>query len=142
MFQAPGKERAYAYVLLLKGDEPRKALASYQGNSSVIGRVGHSRGFVDIAGSKVTFEYTVQIAPAVKQAPQETLSVNGKVLDLGDGRVVLVDLSEKGPKWKQVRIDLPATPSSPTSTDQVEGQAKAVLDHLRRESKDVRAFLK
>jgi hypothetical protein len=107
-FDAPG--RAFCQ---------REVRVVYEGNNGVSGPVVHSRASLEIADEKVTFEYKVEVAPAGKQAPREIPSIKGKALDLDEGRVVLVDLSAKGPETKQVSIDLPESPAWPTKTDQV-----------------------
>jgi hypothetical protein len=142
MVRPPEKDRRYAYVLVIKGDEQRKFLARYDGTNGVSGPVANSRGFLEIAGKKVAFEYSIAVDPAGKQTPKEALSIDGKTVDLAEGRVVLVDLWAKGERWQQVRIGLSESPSLPTTTGQVESQAREMLDHLRRRSENVRRFLK
>jgi hypothetical protein len=142
MVQAPGKDRSYAYVLIIKGDEQRRGLAEYDTRSELAGTSGESRGFVEIAGKRAAFSYKVKVDPAGKQSPQERLSINGKALDLGKGRVVVVDLSPAGVSWKQVALDLPESPTWPTRSAQIESQAKKLLALWRRRGKEARSSLK
>lgn len=142
MVQLPGRNKGSAYLLVIKGDERRKALARYDSKSEASGPVGRSRGFVEIAGQRVAFEYKAEVDPTGKQPPREVLSINGKALDLASGRVVLVDLSTSKVSWMQARIALPKAPVWPTETVQVESQAKQLLKVLRRAAKKVRDFLK
>jgi hypothetical protein len=142
MVQVPGKDRFYAYVLVIKGDEQRKVLAHYDSKGGVSGSAAISQGFVEIANKKVAFQYTVKVDPTGKQPPQGVLSINSKALEIGKGRVVLIDLSAENVNWKQLPIDLPKSPTSPTETAQVESQSKKVLEDLRRGNKNVRDFLK
>ena len=148
MVRPVGKARAYAYVLVIKGDEQRKTLAEFQSQSSAEGATASraalamSRGSVEIGNRKIVFEYHVQVDPAGRQAPVETLAIDRNPVDLSMGRVILVDLSPDGGKLKQVRVDLPESPSWPTTTDQVEAQATNSLKYLRRRSEAVREFLK
>jgi hypothetical protein len=142
MARSPGAGRACAYVLVIKGDEQRKVLAEYASRSEVVGSTAHSRGFVAIGNRRAAFEYRVEIDPTGKRAPVEALSINGKALDVGKGRVVLIDLSAADVSWKQVWVGLPGFPAYPEGTAQVESQAEELLGRLRRDSAEVRGFLK
>jgi hypothetical protein len=132
MVQVPGEDPRYAYVLVIKGDPGRQFLAHYDGKSDVSGSVAGSRGFVEIANKRVAFEYKVEVDPTGKQAPREVLSINGKDLAIGKGRVVFVDLSADQVSWKQSQVQLPKAPPWPALVDQVESQAQDLLEHLRR----------
>jgi hypothetical protein len=148
MVRPPGKARAYAYILVIKGDKQRKTLARYDGQSSASGTsasrgaTATSRGSVEIGNRKVAFAYHLRVDPAGRLPPVESLCIDGNPVDLEKGRVVLVDLSPDGGKLKQVRVGLPESPSWPTEADQVESQAKNLLKNLRRRSEAVREFLK
>lgn len=142
MVQFPGKNRQYAYVLVIKGDEQRKTLAHYDGINGVAGPTAKSWGFLEIAPQKVVFEYQAAIDPKGKQEPHANLRINGKVINLDQGRVVLVDLAAKKETWKQIRSNLPKSPAWPKETRDIESQAREMLDHLKRESNEVRQFLK
>src|SRR5262245_17148269 len=131
MARLPGAGRGYTYVLVIKGDEQRQTLAEYGSESEVAMSAARSRGFLAIGKRRATFEYQVEIDPAGKRAPVETLSINGKHVDVGKGRVVLIDLSAPDVSWKQVGIALPASPAYPTDVAQVEAQAKQLLRHVR-----------
>jgi hypothetical protein len=142
MARPAGADRGYAYVLVIKGDEQRKTLAEYASECEVVASTARSRGSVAIGTRKAAFEYQVEIDPTGKRAPVETLSINGKALDVSKGRVVLIDLSGPNVNWKQVRVGLPVSPAYPKETAQVESQAKELLGHLRRGSAEAREFLK
>jgi hypothetical protein len=100
-----------------------------------------SSGSLEIGDRKIVFEYQFRADPARKAAPIETLTLDGKPVDLDQGRVVLVDLSPNGGTCKQVRVDLPESPTHPREIEQIESQAKAMLKHLRQQSKTVREFV-
>ena len=138
----PGAGRGYAYALVIKGDEQRKALAEYAGRSEVVGATARSSGFVAIGNRRATFEYRVEVDPMGVRGPVETLSINGQPLEVGKGRVVLIDLSAPDVSWKQVGVGLPASPAYPEGAAQVESQAKGLLGQLRRDSAEAREFLK
>jgi len=140
MVKVPGKDRVYAYVLVIKGDPMRTALARYDSKGGVSESTLNSHGFVEIANRKVAFRYTAEVTG--NQPVQEVLSINDKALEISQGRVVLIDLSSENVNWKQLQIELPTSPGITTLTAQVESQSKKVLEHLRRESKDVREFLR
>lgn len=142
MVRSPGQEMGYAYVLIVKGDEKRKVLAGFESKSQVLGSIASSGGFIEIANRKASVDYRAQFDPAVKNALREELFINGKTLDLSKGRVVLVDLSTDNVTFTQTVVELPKSPTWPTQTPQVEVQAKMMLEHLRREDKQVRSFLK
>jgi hypothetical protein len=120
----------------------------YTSESSVVGPTarggasGRSCGSLTIAARKVGFEYGFQVDPTGKKPPDEALTINGERLDLQKGRVVLVDLLIGGaPRWKQVQVDLPQSPSWPTETDRVQSQMNEILKSLRKRSEPVRLFL-
>jgi hypothetical protein len=142
LMQTPRKERRFAYVLIVKGDEKRKELAQQESNCEVNGSTAVSKGMIEIANKKATFEYTVKIDPAGKLPPVETFTLNGKAIDVAKGRVLLVDLSAERVSWQQQAIQLPSPALWHSETKFVEAQAKQLVEQFRRDSKEVREFLK
>jgi hypothetical protein len=142
MVKTPSKDRNYAYLFVIKGDEQRKATTQYDSNCGISGKKADSRGSVEIAAKKIAFEYRAELDPMESKPLRETLSINGKALDLGRGRVVLFDVSGDQLIMKQIRIALPSSSTFAAETAQVESQAKKLLELLRRGDKEARDFLK
>ena len=142
MVKAPGKDRAYSYLLIVKGDEQRKSPANFSNRCRISRPVAESGGSLEIATRKVAFVYKAELDRTEPPTLKETFSVNGKTLDVSRGRVVLIDLTGDGVSMKQTVASLPASQTFPEKTEEVESQAKKLLDQLRRENKDVREFLK
>lgn len=138
MAKAPEGKRTFAYFLLIKGDERRRTFATYSSRSAVAAALGTSAGSVEIAGKRVDVAYQMVIDPTGKQAPQETLTINGQALDLRSGRVVLVDLSGDKVRHEQIDATLPGDPPELRETKDVESLSKRLLDRLSKENKSVR----
>jgi len=139
MMRVPGKERSISYALIIKGEKSRSELARYDSQCGVSGSTANSKGFLEIANKKVAFEHTLKLDSQGKKPSQEVLSINGTEIEVGKGRVVLVDMSVEKVTWKQVRIDLPQSPHWPSKTAQVESQSKKMLEKFR-ENQEVVTF--
>lgn len=140
MVQEPGKKPGHGYVMIIKGDNQRNHFPRVERACEAGGSAAVSKGSLEIADQKVDFAYRIVLD--LKGKPRETFSINGKPLDLAQGRVVLVDLSGLAVNWKQVGVDLAPSPICPTRTEQVEAQARRLLRHLAERKKEVIDFSK
>jgi hypothetical protein len=72
----------------------------------------------------------------------ETLSVNGKAVDIGKGRVFVADLTAGPVKWEQKKLKLPAEVPDTADKKDAEALANKVLASLGKQDKAVAALLK
>ena len=100
-----------------------------------------SKQLVAVAGSKLTIAYAIEIDRRTRMVLRETLSLNGKPLDLTRGRVLLVDLRASPPKWQQKNLTLPAEVPAASDRKATLALVEKVTDSLARRDKTVKAFL-
>jgi hypothetical protein len=101
---------------------------------------GESKQTVTIDGKTLQVDYKVTLDRATKKLVRETLTINEKSVEIGKGRVFLVDLTASPPTWKQLAATLPAEVPEATSKKSAEALAKKVLSSLAKQEK-ARAFI-
>jgi hypothetical protein len=148
MVRPPGQSRAIAYVFIIKGDEKRTTFAQFIGESRAVGIPSNagahasSKGSLVVAGQKMSFVYSIRSESIADAKPTEMLIVDGNAVDLGKGRILLIDLSGRGDKLKQVSAELPNASRWSERTEQVEVRSKQIVQELHRHHHIVRDFLK
>jgi hypothetical protein len=142
MVRPPRGDAAYAYLVLIKGDEKRRHFPDYGSRVETDGKTATDTFHLGINGTRVDVRYGATIDPRDVTKLGETLTINGKPVDVRAGRVLLVDLSGAEPRWQQVRVALPARPAVVETLDELESRARAHVRRLRQESEVVRRFLK
>jgi hypothetical protein len=140
LVQPPGSPKGYSYLLLIKGIEGKPS--GYSGTCTTDGRAASSSLQLDVGGAKLQLVYRMELDPKNRKAASETLTVNGKAVDLAKGRVLLISLAGKDFAWLQEAVELPRMPTAPRTVEEIEALAKEHVKRLRQESKAVRAFLK
>ena len=145
MARKPGGEREFAYIAIL---QHRATATSKLDRSSDVNFTGGEKRSVTmndgigIGGQRVDLKLVVEIDSRTKMVKREHLTFGGKEVDLGKGRLFLVDLRAETPKWEQVQAKLPTKLPDPTETKGVRELVKRVFDELPKESAEVREFLK
>jgi hypothetical protein len=139
LIQPPGSAKTYAYLLLIKGVEPKGT--NYGGGCKNDVNAATSWFELEANGVKLRVEYKMEIDAQNKKPVSESLTVNGKSIELPKGRVLLVSFAGKDITWQQDAVELPQSPTAPRTTQDVEALAKDHVKRLRQESEAVRAFL-
>jgi hypothetical protein len=140
LIQPPGSPKKYSYLVLIKGIEGK--WSGYGGSCKCDGRTASSSLQLEVGGAKLQVVYKMEIDRQNNKVTSETLTVNGKALDLNKGRVLLASPTGKDFTWQQEAAELPKAASAPRTLEEVEALATELVKRLRKESEGVRAFLK
>jgi hypothetical protein len=140
LIQPPGSPRAYAYLVLVKGVEGKVKGGSCGCTND--GRAARSELQFEADGARLQVVHKLEVDPKNKKVVSESLTANGKALDLSKGRVLLVSPAGKDFTWQQEAAELPKAPAAPRTTEEVEALAKEHVRRLRHGSEAVRAFLR
>lgn len=101
---------------------------------------GGSKQTIIVDGRKLEVAYKVQLDKPGKVS-KEMLTINGKAADLTRGRVVLVDLTLKEPKWEQKKLKLPDGIDDTAGMKVADTLVKTLLANFAKQDKKVKAFL-
>ncbi len=139
-FQAGTGKRRFTYFAVIK-----HGLNADQGTStSEQARVGIGAGestqVVGVGDQKLTITYKVKM-DAKNAVTRETLTVNGKEMDAGKGRVLVVDLTATPPTVGQLKVALPAEVPDPATPAAAAGLVKRTLADLAKRNKVIRDFI-
>jgi hypothetical protein len=102
---------------------------------------GESKQTLTIDGKTLQVDYRVTLDRATKKLSRETLTINDKPVDIGKGRVFLVDLTTTPPTWKQLPATLPSEVAESTSKKAADTLAKKVLATLAKQDKKAKSFI-
>ena len=140
LLSTPGGSPTCGYVVVVRGKDWRSV--GFNGQATSDGRTASSTMGLEVGGRKLQLVYAVKYDPTSKQSIIETVTLDGKQLDLTKGRVLLVAADGDG-SARQCDVDLRRAPAAmPRTLEDVEAQAKALLKALCDESVAVRDFLK
>ena len=118
MVKLPGAERTYSFVLLMKGYDQRMRQPEFKTDSGIESLTKAQQScLIEIAGKRLEVCSTFEYDPT---GTKQTLTVNGKQIDLKLGRVLLADFSGKELVIKQVIAEFPANPAVAQETIDVE----------------------
>jgi hypothetical protein len=140
LIQPPGSAKTFAYFVLIKGVGGK--VTSNSAGCKNDGRTASSSLQFEVDGAKLELEYQMEFDRQNTKVVSESLTANGKVLDPGKGRVLLITRAGKEFTCQQAAAELPKPATAPRTTEEVETLAKEQLKRLRQESDAVRAFLK
>ena len=134
---ARGK-RAPAYVLLLDHRLGGEGKSEFDDTASADETQAEARQTITIDDHTIKLVYRVELD--ARKAAKETLTLNGKAIDLTRGRVLLVDLRASPPRWEQRKVDLPAEVDAATAKKAASALAAKLLAHLRGKDRRVKEF--
>ena len=140
LIQPPGSAKTFAYCALIKGIDGK--VNGYNAGCKNDSRTASSSLQIEVDGAKLELVYKMEIDQQTKKVVSESLTANGKALDPGKGRVLLIARAGKDLTCQQAATELPKSPTAPRTTEEVEALAKEQLKRLRQECDAVRAFLK
>jgi hypothetical protein len=150
----PAGEREFVYLVIFKHQVSATSNFITRSNSlnatggekrlvTMTADLGLGIGGLGIGVQQADLKSVVEIETRTKTVKRETLTLNGKEVDLGRGRLFLADLAgTTKPKWEQVHAKLPANLPDPKETKGVRDLVRRVFDELPKESESVRDFLK
>jgi hypothetical protein len=134
-------EAQVSYLLVLKGQGQTAALPRSSAEARVEGLAGQARHTLQLEGQSLQLEYTVKLDPVRKTINRETLSLNGKVVDLLRGRVFLIDWSVNPYRWQQRQTALPSGSLETASKKQTEALARRFLAELSKQDRVLKEFI-
>ncbi len=102
---------------------------------------GESKQTVRCDGKTLQMDCKIKLDPGTKKVSRETLTINGKSVDVAKGRVFLVDLTATPPTWEQRGLTLPVEVVEATSKKAAEGLVKKVLASLAKQDRTTRVFI-
>jgi hypothetical protein len=137
LVQPEKAKRRFAFCLLIKHRLGEEGANECNDEATVEKGVATIKQTVQIAGRSVQLDYKIELDP---KSDRETLTINKKSVDLSRGRVFLVDLTGKEPRWEQRKITLPDDPSEASSKKETEELAEKVLSGAKTDRK-IKEFL-
>jgi hypothetical protein len=145
MTKKTGGGREFSYLVIFQHQST--ATSKFDHTSNLTDKGGKERlvtmtDALGIGGQRIDLKLEIDIDSPTKTMKREHLTLDGKEVDLGKGRLFLVDLTPEAPKWEQVQAKLPANLPDPKETTGERDLVKRVFDELPKESEAVRNFLK
>ncbi len=132
-------KRELTYFVVLKHDLGKAKVSNFE-EEALADRVGGGKSKQTITADDRALEVGYQVRSRGGKKVQEKLEINGKAVDVNKGRVFLVDLTVKPPRWQQYKLKLPGGVPAATGKKEAEELAKKVLAGLAKDPK-VKAFL-
>jgi hypothetical protein len=136
-----GAAHELSYFVLLKHRYTAASSAGSTEESGAADAQADTKQVVDVDGTKLTVSYKIEFNAKANRVLGESLTVNGKALDVAKGRVLLVDLTVSPPKWEQKKLTLPATVPAATDRKAAAALARQTLEALAKQDKAVQAFI-
>jgi hypothetical protein len=134
-------KRVLSYFVILRHNLEGSGESDFSEDTQTGDDKGQSKQSIKVDGKKVELAYTVELDPRTRTARKETLSVNGKAVNVAKGRVFLVDLTTSPPKWEQKDLKLPDEVDLLGEKKAATELAKTVIQSLAKQDKKVAAFL-
>ena len=134
---ARGK-RIPAYVLILDHRLGGEGKSRFDDSASAEDDKAEAKQTITIDGHTLALVY--RVALEARKPAVESLTLEGKVIDLSRGRVFLVDMKSSPPRWEQRKVELPAEVDAATSKKAASALAAKLLAHLRDKDRRVKEF--
>ena len=134
---ARGK-RVPAYVLVLDHRLGGEGKSRFDDVASAEDGKAEAKQTITIDGHTLALVYPVTLE--ARKPAQESLTLEGKAIDLSRGRVFLVDMKSSPPRWEQRKVELPAEVDAATSKKAAASLAAKLLAHLRDKDRRVKEF--
>lgn len=138
---AAGKmERQLSYFVIFKHRMGVESPLDHAEESTAEDLVGSSKQTLRVDDKSLEVEYQVRLDATSRKISRETLTVNGKSVDVARGRVLLVDLTTNPPRWEQRKLDLPTKVGETTSKKAAEELVRRVLTGAIKKDRKVKEF--
>jgi hypothetical protein len=132
----------FSYFLVLKHRYGSCSKVDASEKADTTEKKATTKQLLTIDGNKLTIGYQIDFDLAAKRAVRESITINGKAVNVAKGRVLLVDMTANPPKWQQKNLELPAVgPTAVTEEKAAEALTRKVFEALGKKDKDVRAFI-
>ena len=142
--QPPNTPERLTYVIFFKF-APRaghEAVSRVNFTVSTEDRNGKTEDAMVVFGRRVEATYRIELDKTRREVSIETLEVGGRRVDMGDGRVFLVDLTAANSVYRQREAHLPSLVSELKTTEDVERFVEEIRKGLEGQDPEIRAFLR
>jgi hypothetical protein len=133
-------KRRFSYFAVIKHGLSAETGTSTSEHAKVGIGAGESTQVVGIDDQKLTITYRVKL-DAGKAVSKETVTVNGKELNLAKGRVLVVDLTAEPPQVGQLKVALPAEVPDVSQAKAAAALVRRTLADLAKRNKPIRDFI-
>jgi hypothetical protein len=141
----PGNQEQFTYLILFRYG---RRLSSYGGIISrdrkllctFDGTVAETNDRFEVNGKPIEVSYRVELNEARTAVAKERLTIEGNYVDIRSGRVFLVDLTAEVPVYRQMKVELPATPARFETKQDAERAAEAIRQNLENQDSRIKAF--
>ena len=140
LVQAGKAKRQVSYFVLFKHRLNAATPLESSEETAVEGDAGTSKQSLTTDGKSLQIDYQVQLDSATKKVSRESLTVNAKAVELGRGRVLLVDLTASPVRWEQRKVDLPADAGEATSARASEELVRKALAEAAKKDRKIKDF--
>lgn len=142
----PGKREQFTYLILFRYG---RRLRSYGGITSrdrkllctFDGTVAETNDRFEVNGKLIDVSYRLELNETRTAVANESLTIGGEQVDIGDGQVFLIDLTAQSPVYRQMKVELPAIPSKLVPDEAAELAAEAIRQSLENRHPEIKAFL-
>jgi hypothetical protein len=144
----PGRQEQFTYVILfrygprirsfdfnIRGPEPDCMLDYF-------GTWAETTAVFELNEKRIDASYRVELNETRTAVANESLTIRGKRVDMTSGQVFLIDLTTEPPVYRQMKVELPATPSKLETPEDAERAAEAIRQSLESQDLDIKAFLR
>ena len=131
-------KRSPAYVLILDHRLGGEGKSAFDDSVSADDDSAQAKQTITIDGHTLKLAYRVSLD--ARKPAKESLTLNGKAVDLAHGRVFLVDLRSSPPRWEQLEVELPLEVDAATSKKAASAVVAKLLAHLRGKDRRVKEF--
>lgn len=105
------------------------------------GTVAETNDQFEMNGKPIEVSYRLELNETRTAVANESLTIGGEHVDIGDGQVFLIDLAVQSPVYRQMKVELPAIPSKLVSEEAAELAAEAIRQSLYNRHPEIKAFL-
>ena len=146
----PGVPEQFTFIVLI--DYGRR-LTSYATSGLVqqrtpptrleaLGSWGQAAPDIVLNGKPIEVGYRVELDASRSAVKTESLMIDGHEVDILDGQVVLVDLTEEEPVYRQVKVELPTPPVEFETEEDAERAVASIVRYLEHRSPEIKAYLR
>jgi hypothetical protein len=137
-----GKKQELSYFVVFKHRLALAGKTDCSEETNADDREATTTQTIALDDKKLVIAYKITYDSKTKKVLSETLSVNGKAVDIARGRVFVADLTAGPVKWEQKKLKLPADVPDTADKKDAEALANKVLASLGKQDKAVAALLK
>lgn len=133
LFKYGRRLRSYSTTLLRREPPPRTMLDHF-------GKWGQTSAAFELNGKPIDVSYRIELNETRKAVTNESLTIEGKHVDMLSGQVFLVDLTAESPVYQQMKVKLPAIPIRLETNEDAEQAAETIRRSLESQNSEIKVF--